>query len=505
CVGLDLTVTKSALTTDHRTYLWGITKNVDQTTRTTTPGGSATFNYTVTVTPGGTTDDGWSVAGQITVHNPNHWEPITADITDVVDSGGGADCRVANGTSVVVKADATVVLDYLCSFTSKPKDGTNTATATWNAASAATPHGSATGTAAVVFVPSSSTNETITVVDDKTDPANPVTLGTATYGAGPKSFTYSLVKQGSAGTCARYTNTAMIRETKQAASQTVAVCAGQALGVSATSTGSFDRTYLWAVDKSVDQTTATADAGAKVTYNYTVTATPSGLSDGGYALGGSVTVTNPNDWEDVTADVTVSTDLGGGAVCTVTDGAGRSVSAGGQLVLAYSCTFTSAPATSGNVTAGVTWNAGVASTSVGSAEAVTPTTLLLDGETNKTVTVTDDKTDPKNPVTLGTATFGTDPTVFTYAVTKTAGKSGCTTYTNTAALVEPEQTASQDVQLCTTVFTGGGGTVVVPPPATGGGGLPFTGDFSGLLLRWALGLLLAGGLVVLVSRRRSQG
>ena len=64
-------------------------------------------------------------------------------------------------------------------------------------------------------------NKTITVVDDKTDPLNPVTLGTANWSDGPQTFKYSFDKQGVAGKCTDYTNTAVIDETKQSDIQKV--------------------------------------------------------------------------------------------------------------------------------------------------------------------------------------------------------------------------------------------------------------------------------------------
>lgn len=504
CVGVDLTVTKTALATDHVTYLWSLAKSAD-TTRQDIGGGTARFTYTVTATPAGMTPSGWSVTGKITVTNPNDWESITADITDAVDSGGGSSCLVGNGTAVTIAAGKTVSLDYSCTFTSQPANGTNTATATWSSSDASTPHGTATGTAPVVFVPSSSTNQTVTVVDDKTDPAHPVTLGTATWDNGPATFTYSLDEPGVAGTCTPYTNIATISETQQTASSVVTVCEGAALTTAATADGSYARDYLWSIGKAVDQTLVTLADGQTATFTYTVTATPGATADSAQQLAGSVTVVNPNDWEDVVADVTVTTDLAADAVCTVTDGVGRTVPEGGELVLPYSCTFTTAPALAGTVTATSTWDPKAAATAVGTADSTVPAELALTSETHKTVTVTDDKTDPTHVVTLGTATWGDTPTEFTYSLTKTAVGGTCGTYTNTAALAGTDQSATATVQVCGT--TGGGGTITpVTPPATGGGGglLPFTGDLNGVLGRWGLAMLFAGMLLLIGTRKRGQ-
>jgi hypothetical protein len=499
CVGEDLIVSKTALATEHRTFLWSIDKDVDHTAVSIAAGGTATFNYSVTVTPTTTTDDTWLVTGQISVYNPNHWESITADISDQVDVGGGAVCTVDGSTHVTVAALATEVLDYSCSFTSQPADGTNTATATWDAADAATPSGSATGTAGVVFVPATKTNETITVIDDKTDPANPVTLGTATWGDGPKTFTYSVDKQGTAGTCTDYTNTATIDETQQFASKEVTVCVGADLTVGATAAASYNRDDLWSIAKSVDKTTVTAADGQVVTFNYTVTAAPNGFVDSGYALSGTITVANPNDWEAITADVTAGTDVGAGATCTVTDGEDREIPAGASVVLAYTCAFTGTPALTGALTATVTWDKDAASTPTGTASGTADVAFLKATESHSSITVSDDKTDPAHPVTLGTATWDAGPAVFTYSVDKTAAGTTCVTYTNVAQIVETSQSASQDVDVCGT-FTGGGGTIT--PPTKGGGELTFTGAYTGLILRIAGGLLLSGLVLLVVARKR---
>lgn len=500
CVGQDLQVAKTALTTEHRTYLWSLAKDVDQTVRHIAADGTATFTYNVTATPTTTTDDGWTTTGQISVTNPNKWESVTADVTDTVDVGGGAVCTVDGNTHVTIPAQGTANLSYSCSFTSEPTDGTNTATATWDKDAAATPTGSATGTATVVYQPTSKTNETVTVVDDKTDPANPVTLGTATWGDGPKTFTYTVDKQGTAGICTDYTNTAKIVETGQAASKVVTVCVGSPLGVALTADGSFDRDDLWTITKDVDQTSITAQDGSTVTFHYTVTATPNGSADSNYALGGSVTVSNPNDWEAVATDVVVTTDVDPGATCSVTGGTAASVPAGGSVVLPYSCSFTGTPALTGSVVATATWDKDAAATSAGASSATTAATLVKANEAHSTVTVVDDKTDPAHPVTLGTATWADGPAVFTYGVDKATAGAACTTYTNVASIVETGQTASQDVQACG--FTGGGGTIT--PPAKGGGKLTFTGSYTLEMAEWALAALAGGLLLLLVARRRQS-
>ena len=203
-------------------------------------GGTATFNYTVKVTPDGCTDSGWAVSGKITVANPNAFAIAGVSVTDAIDNGGA--CTVTGGTNVTVPADGNVVLDYSCTYAAarSPTAGTNTATATWDAddlqhAERARPSARRALTSRLSRL--SETNKTITVIDDKTDPANPVTLGTWNWADGEHTFTYSLDKQGVAGKCTDYTNTAVIDETEQSDSQKVTVCVGKDLTVSKTAAG----------------------------------------------------------------------------------------------------------------------------------------------------------------------------------------------------------------------------------------------------------------------------
>ena len=71
--------------------------------------------------------------------------------------------------------------------------------------------GTASGTATADFAQANVavTGQTITVTDDKTDPAHPVVLGTADATIPTsQSFTYSLAKSAPQGGCADYTNNA---------------------------------------------------------------------------------------------------------------------------------------------------------------------------------------------------------------------------------------------------------------------------------------------------------
>jgi hypothetical protein len=222
------------------------------------------------------------------------------------------------------------------------------------------------------------------------------------------------------------------------------------LQVSKVATPSFTRTYNWSISKNVDKTKVEQNGG-NATFNYSVTASETGFTDSGWAASGTITVTNPNNWEDVTTTVTDAVDNGG--TCAITDangGVNEVVPASNSIELPYTCTYTSAPDPSaGTNTATATWDATGAGTVDNSAtgtagvdfSSTTPTAV------NQTVDVTDSYAGP-----LGTLTATDGPTLtsqtFTYSRTVPVPETGCQTYDNTATIVQTGQTSSDEVQVC---------------------------------------------------------
>src|SRR5205085_1881782 len=98
CTGVDLTVSKTATASFTRTYTWSIAKSADQTTQNIAAGGTASFNYTVSVNHDIGTDSKWVVSGTITVKNPNDFEDIVVNVADKIDNGGT--CTVTGGSNV---------------------------------------------------------------------------------------------------------------------------------------------------------------------------------------------------------------------------------------------------------------------------------------------------------------------------------------------------------------------------------------------------------------------
>jgi hypothetical protein len=459
---LDLTVSKTATSSFNRTYNWTITKDVDNTVIDQASGGNAVFNYTVKVNETGFTDSGWQVTGTITVTNPNSLLAFNGVVvTDAVDDGGT--CAVTGGTSVNIDPGKSVDLPYTCTYSSAPSPaaGTNTATADWSAAGVSTPHTSGTGQATFDFSSTtpSATNRTIHVTDTF-DNGSPTNLGsvtaTDTTPYASATYTYSHTVAAPGGTCATHDNTAAITETNQTADKSVRVCGGSDLAVSKTALTAFLRTYNWTISKAVDKTLV-EQFGGTATFNYTVKAGETGFADSGWQVSGTITVTNPNDWEDITATAITDT-IDNGGTCMVTGGTGVSIPKSGNKQLPYTCTYASAPGSGTTNTATATWNKSAYFTADGSATGTAPYAFTAPTSTaNKSITVTD-TFNGGTPVTLGTLT-ATDATpyasaTYTYPHTLNVPASACVFYPNTAGITETGQTAGQRVEVCGPANTG---------------------------------------------------
>jgi hypothetical protein len=437
CVGSDLTVSKTVVPTFTRTYPWTLDKSVDSSEIKTSS--SATFNYVIDVVKGQPVDSNWQATGDVTVSNPSDWEAISADLTDVVDNGGT--CVLAQST-VTVPANASVTVGYSCSFASGAS-GINTATANWDQAAYSTPGSSASGTAAFDFeTPTTVVNDAIDVIDSNGGSWHFTESGSVSY---PMTFTDP------AGTCTSHENIATIQQTGATDKVTVTVCVGADLTVSKTAVPSFTRNYTWSIDKAVDKTVV-KQFGGTATFNYTVNVWQLGFTDSSWKVTGNITVNNPNDWEAISADLTDLVDNGGS--CTLNQDSVL-VPASGSTTVGYSCNFTSGA--SGINTATASWDKVAYATPTGSASGTasfaftTPTTRL-----HKTITVTD--TFNGSTTTLGTLT-ASDAAPFAsasyhYPRTVAVPANNCVSYTNTAKIVETNQTSSQTVRVCGPAKTG---------------------------------------------------
>lgn len=477
CVGTTLEVSKTATPHFKRTYDWSITKTVNHTTIDTSSSG--TFTYAVLAEETGFTDSTWTVTGTITVTNPNNWESITATITDAISNGGT--CSVATGTGVVVAATATITRHYTCSYASAPTTATghNTATATWSSSAAHTPNTSATGKRDATFTtPTAVAATSITPTDAfnggsgtelcTLDPGTPCTL-TATNGPSftSQTYTYMRTESATAGSCTTYGNTAATGLTGpgQTSSKTVKVCVGKTLTVSKTATPHFKRTYHWSITKSVTPTKIESSSGG--TFKYTVVAKETGFTDSTWTVTGTVTVTNPNNWESVT--VTITDAISNGGSCSVTNGTGVVIPASSTVKRHYSCTYsTNQTGVQEKNTATATWSASAAFTTKSSATGNATATFTTPTKLATTSITPTDAFNMGSAVKVCTLEAGTPCTLtaknvtpytsqtYTYSRVIAATPNTCVTYTNTAStgLKGTGQTSSKTVTLCGAV-TGG--------------------------------------------------
>ncbi len=389
CAGADLVVTKNAMGSITRSYLWTIDKRpcgpailpvaCDLTPPKVMVGedGTVTVPYTVEATPNGSTEIGWLMTGEITVTNNNDWEDVT--LTGVTDAyPGAASCTVDTSPGLTVpKNGGSKVYPYTCTFTTQPsKTATNTATATWDKTAAATPSGSDDGSYTLkagdwTVDDTHAVNKTVNVYDDKTDPAHPVLLGQATWNeAGtPTQFDYTLKIEGVAGACIQPTNTAFLAQAADGDriaqdAVTVTVCAPKGLTLAKTASGSFDRTYHWTLTKQVknDQGQWVDHATKSVPsysapFDYRVALTQDGFDDGNWKITGDITVTNSNDasvTDPASTTLTDTPDVGGtltGCVNTADDkaidGTVVTLASGASKTIHYECTFSSKPSYTG--------------------------------------------------------------------------------------------------------------------------------------------------------------
>ncbi|KRA31164.1 MULTISPECIES: hypothetical protein [unclassified Nocardioides] len=233
-----------------------------------------------------------------------------------------------------------------------------------------------------------------------------------------------------------------------------------ALTVSKTAEGSYDNTYTWGIDKSVDDSTLSGVSGS-VTANYTVTLSHDGGAISGAEITGSVTVTNPNPVAAV-ADITDAFS-DAGIVCTLT-GAGDDVEvAPGDTVLPFSCDVAddAVPADGLTNTVTVEWDVqllGDAVLDAGSATDTTDPIEITENTIDECVDVTDTYAGD-----LGTVCVGDADLTLEYSRTWNLTNPGCVVYPNTASFVTNDGGLtgedSQNVEVCKTPLNTGAHTI----------------------------------------------
>ena len=210
CYDVELSVSKTAVTTFDRDWTWSIDKTGDATSLLLTQGQSHDVNYTVVVSAA-KTDVNWSVSGVITIENPLAGESVEiGSVNDVISTGIAAtvDC----GTLPRTLAGGAKMT---CTYTSALPDGmarTNVATA--NSTTPGIAPGS--GSAAVTFGnPASESDECVMLSDDK----HTIPSGQLCAAQSPKTYKYTIdVGKQTSATCGQstYTNTATFVSTEDA-------------------------------------------------------------------------------------------------------------------------------------------------------------------------------------------------------------------------------------------------------------------------------------------------
>ncbi|MDO9302490.1 MAG: hypothetical protein Q7T89_13980, partial [Anaerolineales bacterium] len=264
------------------------------------------------------------------------------------------------------------------------------------------------------------------------------------------TVTVHVVSPTTTSTCELFSNTATLSSTANppisATASTASYCD---LKVTKTATPTFKRWFTWSIDKSVNKTLV-KQVGGSSTFNYVVTVKQTGFTDKSWKVTGKITIVNPNPTLDVTG-VNVTDVVNNGGSCTVVDGSGITIPAGGSTVLDYTCTYASAPTSYiGKNEAIATWPA----------EIGTPNTsehgyasFTFDGgvsSIDRKVTIWDRFNG--STTTLGTVygTMSMPYTVktFTYPRTVTMPASGCKSYKNIAKILETGQYASKTITVC---------------------------------------------------------
>ncbi|MFN8084765.1 MAG: hypothetical protein U0Q14_11110 [Dermatophilaceae bacterium] len=460
CRGADLTVSKDVSTSYTRTYDWTIAKAAGAYDGTVPAGTVVDVPFTVTVSKNGYADSSFAASGTIKVSNPNTFMAVTATLSDTLTGIAGGSCTPST-TAVTVPAGGFVNVPYSCTFAGSmtvAATGSNTGTVTWDSSAVHSPTGTDTSDPVDVTFggPSSEVNDEIKV----TDTQHPFwTLVWATAND-TTDFDYTIPVPAPSGSCATIDNTAAITQIDGASAHASAqVCGGANLSVTKTAVAGYTQTYPWTVTKAASRTSIVVAEGGNTDVTYTVTPTVRTPTPTAWTLTGTITVTNPNDWESITAQVSDAVDITG-LTCSVADGTDVVVAASSSVTLDYTCTVDDGvnPGTlSGSNTATATWDKGAASTSEGSASGGADVVGTLTGSINETVPVMDSMFGGQ----LGTATAGGTLTatgagvtvsvdgksfVYTKTLTGTAGE--CQTIDNTATITGTGASATASVNLC---------------------------------------------------------
>ncbi|MEY4635247.1 MAG: hypothetical protein RJA55_1045 [Acidobacteriota bacterium] len=277
-------VSKTAATSYNRDHQWTIDKSVAPDSLSGFIGGSAgsaTYTIKVDLTE---TESGFTVAGSITVTNPNPSAAMNVSLTDSLD---GATLSCAGSLSVPAGDSATC--DYSAGRTSKD-NGTNTATATLNSIDFSADAAYSFDNAAVTV-----TGEPTIHVSDSNGQGSegPFSAdGTITYDS-PFNCSANAGSYTDGVDVDVYGNVATIDETGADDDASVTVSC-YAPSVSKTAATSYTRKHEWTIDKSVTtQSSFTGFPGQGFDFGYKVYVDEA-ESEYDFKVSGAITVNNPH-------------------------------------------------------------------------------------------------------------------------------------------------------------------------------------------------------------------
>lgn len=382
-----------------RDYGWTVQKSVSDESIDLFDGDSQPVTWTVSWDRDAGHDSNWAVTGNIAIQNPTGTgfaisEPIPAVITeaptDVVDIGGtqvtaNVSCPVS--FPYTLRAGETLTCTYSASLLSGAS-GTNTATATIEINDSGDTHDySDTETVDFSSVTPHEIDATATVTDDR----KPLGLNVNADGSTTYNETFSCGDD--AGT---HSNTAVVTEansgdTHDDTASTTVNC--YELGVTKDAHPTFARDFTWTIDKTADPTSIDMFDGAPATtVTWTVTPHRSAAIDSGYAVSGTITISNPAPMvaDDVSVSDVVETGIVASVDCdattignqTTVDVPAASGAVNGTATCAYSSSLPD-DATRLNTATATLFGEGYTGTASVNFTGVTPTT------TNDTATVTD--------------------------------------------------------------------------------------------------------------------
>jgi hypothetical protein len=235
---------------------------------------------------------------------------------------------------------------------------------------------------------------------------------------------------------------------------------GDALSITKSASGSYDNTYAWTIDKSVDKTRV-EQIGGTATFHYTVEVSHDGGTIGNVKVTGSIAVFNTNI-DDQQAVVPVAIDsvtdsLSDGTTCTVTGGGAQSLTKL-ETDFDYSCDLSALPSGQLDNTATVTWSAQDLSNGshlIAGAPTFTFEDVQFTGnDVDECIDVTDTYAGDLGNVCVG----DTNPKDLTYSRTVNVPAHGCVDYDNTATFTANDTGAtdddSQTVTVCGPAATG---------------------------------------------------